>query len=153
MAKVCVGGTFDRLHKGHRALIEKAFEIAGKDGMVYIGLSNGDLVRNKPDCLSFSERKKMLEEFLKSKDYRNYKIIPICNRYGLTLDEDFDAIVVSEETFPVAEEINRLRRERGKKEMRIVKIPMVLAEDGKPISSSRIRSGEIDREGTIIRRV
>ena len=60
-------------------------------------------------------------------------------------------IVVSEETFDVAVEINRIRKERGMTEMEIVKIPMIKAEDGRPISSSRIKKGEIDEEGRLIR--
>lgn len=151
MKRVCVGGTFDKFHKGHRALIDKAFEVAGEDGIVIIGLSNGELIKDKHQCLNFNGRKKLLERYLKSRNLRNYKIVPIYDRYGLTLEEDFDVIVVSEETFEVAKEINRLRKEKGMKEMEIVKVPMVLAEDGKPISSSRIRKGEIDREGNLLK--
>lgn len=151
MKKVCVGGTFDRIHKGHKELLKKAFEIAGKNGKVIIGLSDGDLIKEKANCMDFEERKKRLEEYLNSKDFENYEIVPIYDRYGKTLEEDFDVIVVSEETHHIAEEINRIRKERGMKEMEIVSIPMVLAEDGRPISSSRIKKGEIDENGRCIK--
>ena len=39
--KVAVGGTFDELHSGHKALINKAFEVGEK---VVIGLSSGEFV-------------------------------------------------------------------------------------------------------------
>ncbi len=151
MKKVCVGGTFDRLHRGHKVLIEKAFEIAGKEGKVIIGLSAGALAEKKKNCLDFNERKKNLENFLKARGFSNYEIYPIHDKYGLTLVEDFDVIVVSEETFDVALEINRMRKKRGLAEMEIVKIPMIKAEDGRPISSSRIKKGEIDEEGRLTR--
>jgi len=144
--RVCLGGTFDLLHKGHKALIDRAFEIA-EGGEVWIGLSDGELARSKGVVSSYDERRRRLERYLRERGYGNYRIVPIYDRYGLTLKEDFDVIVVSEETFRVAKEINRLRKAKGLKEMRIEMIKMVLAEDGKPISSSRIRKGEIDEEG------
>ncbi|MCE7697941.1 MAG: pantetheine-phosphate adenylyltransferase [Methanobacterium paludis] len=82
----------------------------------------------------------------------NYDIQQLNEPYGTTIDdEDIDAIVVSEETEPTAFKINRIRKERGMKPIDIITIHMVLAEDGKPISSTRIRKGEIDRTGTIIK--
>ena len=76
----------------------------------------------------------------------------INDRYGSALDADFDALVVSEETLPVAREINILRRERGHRKVDIHQITCVLAEDGKWISSTRIYRGEIDEHGRVIRR-
>ena len=149
--KICVGGTFDILHKGHKALLDRAFEIAGEKGVVFIGISDEKLASQKGVISSYEERRERVEDYLQEKGYKNYKIVPISNKYGLTLDEDFDVIVVSEETSEVAKEINIIRRKKGLKEIRIEKIPMVMAEDGKPISSTRIRKGEIDEEGRMLK--
>jgi len=151
--KVCVGGTFNKLHKGHKSLIEKAFESAGKNGFVYIGLSTGELIKNKKNIKSFNDRKKVLEHFLHQKNFLNKAIIvPIDKKYGLTLTEDYDAIVVSTETKKIAKEINLKRKQIGKKPLKIIKIPYVLSEDGEPISSTRINNKEIDENGNIITR-
>ena len=149
--KVCIGGTFDIIHKGHKLLISKAFEIANENGTVFIGITSDDLIKNKKETRSFNSRKKSVKEFLKKKETLDKAIIKkINNKFGPTVDEDFDAIVVSPETVKTAEEINKIRKNKGKKPIKIVKIPFVLADDGKPISSTRIRNGEIDTEGYII---
>ena len=54
--KVCVGGTFNYLHKGHRDLISKAFEIAGKDGSVLIGLTSEEMAKYKEKIKSDHKR-------------------------------------------------------------------------------------------------
>ena len=149
--KVCVGGTFNKLHKGHKLLLSKAFESAGKKGYVYIGLSTGELIKGKKNIKSYDERKKIVEHFLLENNFFNQAIIvPINKKYGLTLIEDYDAIVVSPETKEIAEEINLKRKEIGKKLLKIIQIPYVLSEDGKPISSTRINNKEIDENGKII---
>ena len=72
--------------------------------------------------------------------------------YGTTVfDDEFDAIVVSEETEPVAVEINEIRDSKGMSLLDIVVVSFVLADDGHPISSTRIRSGEINKKGNILK--
>jgi pantetheine-phosphate adenylyltransferase len=58
--------------------------------------------------------------------------------------------VVSDETRPGALEINETRKKNGLKTLEIISIPLVLADDQKPISSTRIKKGEIDKEGRIL---
>ncbi|HUK92486.1 MAG TPA: pantetheine-phosphate adenylyltransferase, partial [Methanomicrobiales archaeon] len=100
----------------------------------------------------FGDRKRDLEEFIEGKKFKAaYRIEPLGNRYGSAPEEDFDALVVSEETLPVGMEINRLRQERGKRKVDIHQISCVLADDGRWISSTRIHRGEIDREGRLVR--
>lgn len=149
--KVCIGGSFNYLHKGHKLLIVKAFEIAGRKGTVFIGLSTGDLIKNKKSMKSLDERKNDLEKYLSKKGFIDFTTIkPINDKYGPTLEEDFDAIVVSPETINTAKEINQKREQRGKKPLEIIKIPFVLAKDGKPISSTRIINKEIDEDGNVL---
>ena len=151
--KVCIGGTFNHLHKGHKLLINKAFETAGKQGQVFIGITTGELTDEKRDVKSFEERKKTVEEYIsKEKITVRYLIKPICNKYGPSLDEDFDAIIISPETRPTAEEINKILKQKGKKPLQIIQIPFVLADDNIPISSSRIGNKEIDKDGRILKR-
>ena len=149
--KVCIGGTFDIIHKGHRLLIKKAFEIAGENGTVFIGITSDDLIKNKKENRSFNSRTRAIKGFLEEKELLDRAVIKVINnKFGPTLYEDFDVIVVSPETYKTAEEINKLRKNKRKKTIEIVKIPFVLADDGKPISSTRIRDNEIDIEGHII---
>ena len=148
---VCLGGTFNYLHKGHEYLILKALEIAGNDGSVFIGLTTGNLIKNKGEIKSFKVRKKDIENFLLEKGQIEFVTIkPIKDKFGPTLEEEFDAIVVSPETKKTAIEINQIREQKGKKPLKIVQIPFVLAKDGKPISSTRIANKEIDENGNIL---
>ncbi|MHC1601336.1 MAG: phosphopantetheine adenylyltransferase [Candidatus Nezhaarchaeales archaeon] len=148
---VAVGGTFDRLHKGHKELLKLAFKISHR---VIIGVTSDKMVaRSKGDSTigSFEERKRKLEEWIEKEEMcktAEYEVVMIDDVYGTAIyDEKLEALVVSEETFPRALTINRLRVKRGLKPLVVVVTPMVLAYDGKPISSTRIRRGEIDEEG------
>jgi len=150
--RVCIGGTFDILHKGHKKLIDKAFELAGKNGFVFIGLTKNKLTKEKKIIGNIKERQKKLEEYLSEKSFIKKAVIkPINDKYRPTIEEDFDAIVVSPETFKTAEEINSIRVKKGKKPLKIIKIPFVLADDDKPISSTRIFEGEIDKNGCVLK--
>jgi pantetheine-phosphate adenylyltransferase len=149
---VCLGGTFYPLHEGHKALLRTAFQVAGPKGSVFIGVTSASMTKKKKGIASFEKRKQSIEHFLvEEKFIGQASIQPLFNKFGPTLNGDFDAIVVSPETQPTAEEINKMRIFKGKKRLQIIVIPFVLSEDGKPISSSRIRRKEIDEKGSILK--
>jgi pantetheine-phosphate adenylyltransferase len=149
---VCLGGTFYPFHKGHKALLKKAFQVAGVQGSVFIGVTSAAMVKKKGKLASFEKRKQLIEQFLTEENVlEQVTIQPLSNKFGPTLIGDFDAIVVSPETKPTAEEINKKRTQLRKKPLQIVVIPFVLSEDNQPISSSRIRRKEIDENGTMLK--
>jgi len=152
-AVVAVGGTFDEFHKGHRALLMKAFEVGNR---VLIGLCSDDFARKlrKPHKVAaYEERLDDLKDFLRRHGMLDRaEVIPLHDPYGVTLSSGcLNAIVVSRETEPRAYEINEKRRARGLPPLDIVVVEMVPAEDHVPISTTRIRRREIDREGRVLK--
>jgi pantetheine-phosphate adenylyltransferase len=146
--KVAVGGTFEPLHDGHKALLDKAFSIGDE---IVIGVTSDEMARKRiRSVLPFEIRAENLRRYIKRKYGIEPKIIKLEDKYGDVVEEDYDCIVVSPETHRVALEINEKRREIGRAPLRIVLVPHVLAEDGKPISSTRIKSGEIDVHGRLL---
>ncbi|MDR2830090.1 MAG: phosphopantetheine adenylyltransferase [Methanobrevibacter sp.] len=147
--KVAVGGTFDRFHHGHRKLLETAFEIGNN---VVIGVTSTEFAQVKGNVEPCSIRMFNLNEFLSKCNNVNFSIFKLDDSFGSTIfDEDFDAIVVSEETEPTAVKINEIREQKNMDQLAIFVISYVVADDGIPISSTRIRKGEIDIKGRIIK--
>ncbi|PTD93865.1 phosphopantetheine adenylyltransferase [archaeon SCG-AAA382B04] len=145
--KVAIGGTFSLLHAGHTYLLKKALSIGDE---ITIGLSSDKMVSK--DGKSFKKRKNSLKEFLSQKNFNcKYEIIKLEDEYGPAIHEDFDAIVVSPETEKTAEEINEIRQKKGLDQIEVIVTDLILAEDWKPISSTRIRKGEINNKGKIIK--
>jgi pantetheine-phosphate adenylyltransferase len=146
---VVIGGTFDHFHAGHKALLEESFRV-GKN--ITIGIAMEKLYKNKflsETIETFEIRKKSVSEFLKKKGwFKRAKLISFSHfTGGADKLKNIDAIVVSKETYPNALRINRLREKNKLPLLKIISINDVLAEDGKLISSERIRTGEIDRDG------
>lgn len=150
--KVAVGGTFDYIHDGHKSVLSKAFEIGEN---VLIGLVSDwmELRKDSAGISPIGKRMKSVKDYLKERgwlDRAEFEVIsdpvgPAGN------DEDLEAIIVSEETREGAERINKIRAENGLDSLDIIEVPLVIADDGKPISSIRIRYGEIDVHGNVIR--
>jgi len=149
-----MGGTFDVLHRGHRALLDAAFA-AGDEG-VSIGVTTDAFAnaRRERKVHPFAQRVAALNAFLAERGYLpRAEIIPIDHPFGFAMEPRFDAIAATEETAATADAINQERRARGLTELRVVLAPYILADDARPIKSTRIRNGELDGEGHLKRPV
>lgn len=150
---VLVGGTFDQLHKGHRVLLMKAFEVGEH---VKIGLTSDEfakkLVKNH-EVASYQERLEELKNFLQKHGVlERAEIVLLDNAYGVTLSKGCaEALVVSRETELRAFAITEKRSVMGLPPLEVVVVDMVPAEDAVPISTTRIRKKEIDREGRLLK--
>jgi pantetheine-phosphate adenylyltransferase len=149
MPRVAVGGTFNPLHDGHIALLKKAVELS-RGGELLIGLTSDEMTRAKDhEVDAYNSRYEDVIKFIKT-----LGVIPTIVRledpYGPTIIEEFDFLVVSPETYPSGLKINTIRSERNLTQLKIVLVDYVLADDGLPISSTRIWNGEIDKHGKAI---
>jgi pantetheine-phosphate adenylyltransferase len=147
MASVAIGGTFDILHDGHKALLKNAYQL----GDVVIGLVSDEMAQRKAHLSNtYDTRKKTLTTYIKALTGTDPAIVTLGDPFGPTLKLKFDYIVVSPDTFRTAQEINTLRSQRGLPSIKIICVDFVLAQDGQPISSTRIHRGEIDDHGLLL---
>ena len=110
----CLGGTFDRLHAGHKILLSEALLVANHRAV--IGLAFGDLLNQKllrELILPYDQRKLELEAFLHSIHLSNQKteIVPIDEPFGPSItDGQLDVMVLSSEVEGAISKVNELRR-------------------------------------------
>jgi pantetheine-phosphate adenylyltransferase len=145
---IVLGGTFDGLHKGHAHILTHAFTVGAH---VTIGLtSEAYIKRFKKDShvAPFSKRYGTLTKWLRKNNFASRATIALLdNHWGPAVLGEYDAIVVTRENREKAEEINAIRKERGIPPLEILEVDLISAQDKHPISSTRIRDGEIDRIG------
>jgi cytidyltransferase-like protein len=146
---VTLGGTFDHLHAGHKQILDFAFSISD---FVSIGLTSDKFIRNKyinTALLPYVTRQQELLTYLKGKGYSNrFKIIELDDIYGTTLtDSTLQAMIVTRETYANAVKINEVRISKQQEPLAIEVCEFKKDIKHKIIRSSRIRAGEITREG------
>jgi cytidyltransferase-like protein len=149
---ITVAGTFDVMHKGHWFLLVEAFKVAE---IVHIGVTTDRFASSmkKPHYIDpYEDRVVTVRDFLKSKKLLSRsRFFPLDDPFGPAIENgNLEGILVSEETEAAAEEINRTRVKNGMKPLLIFVMKMVLADDGEPISSTRVRKQEVDRYGHLI---
>ncbi len=147
---VAMGGTFDVIHKGHITLLSEAFSISAK---VIIGLTSDELALRKEKDLQ-NDYNKRLETLVKTIETKfpkmEFEISKLDNDFGpAVLEKEVQALIVSGETSDQGEILNRLRKQKNLPLVEVVVVPMVLAQDGLKISTTRIKNQEIDNDGNL----
>jgi len=140
--KVCLGGTFNVIHRGHLALFKRAFEEGDE---VFVGLTSDSMAaeRRSVPVQDYNTRLKNLSEALSRLcNGKRFWIFRIDDDLGPAVRENYDVIVVSAETVKGAESVNRAREAGGLKPLRISAVDIVLGPDGKKVSSTRIIQGK-----------
>ncbi len=127
---VAVGGTFDRLHAGHRLLLA-ATALVATEG-IYVGVTADKLLinkRNKDLLEPYETREAAAVDYMKRINPKvtvaagalaDPKVPPLA-----ATDADFQAIVVSEETISGAEAINYVRKSLGFDPLVIVVVGLI----------------------------
>ena len=145
---VATGGTFDILHKGHYMLLLKAFEVGRR---VIIGVTSDSFATRKQKKIinNYGIREENLKKFI-DKNFKksNYSLYQLDDFFGPTvLTRDVQAIITTESSLENCVRINKLREANGMPQLEIILVPLVEDKEGKVISSTRIREGEIDING------
>lgn len=149
--KAALGGTFDRLHKGHEHLLTTALDTADE---LLVGITTEILTGDKPLAQliePYEVRELTVRKLLDSKGAANrYAIVPLNDVYGTTLtDTSIDVIVVTEQTLPGAGVINAKRQELGQIALPVVVAGLIKDAGGTYLSSTRIRQGLVSRSGRV----
>ena len=141
-----IGGTFDRFHAGHKKLIENALEKCKK---IEIWIISDEIAsKNNPLTMKWENRKEDIINNLGKDSINKIKFGILKNEFGPAPSHpDATAIICTAETADMCIKINKMRRERKLNELEIIEVDHEKAWDGRPISSTRIRNGEINRQG------
>ncbi|CAB3220678.1 unnamed protein product [Arctia plantaginis] len=113
---VAVGGTFDRLHNGHKILLSQAALRSTKH--LTVGVTDVNMIQSKKlwELIEPVEtRINVVLNFLKDiNPDLEYNVFPLQDLYGPTKDDPkYELIIVSEETAKGASKINEKRVEGG----------------------------------------
>lgn len=144
-----LGGTFDHFHAGHAHFLDFAASFANT---LVIGITRDGLVSEKEyieSLQSFDVRLQAVRQYCEDKNY-TFQLVPLENSVGPTLGElPVDVLIVTQLTQEGGRVINALRQKKGLEKLPIKVCTMLKDAKKHIISSTRIRKGEIDRQGRL----
>ncbi|MFL2969685.1 MAG: pantetheine-phosphate adenylyltransferase [Candidatus Poseidoniaceae archaeon] len=140
-----VGGTFDRLHAGHRLLLEAACKRAET---VEVHITTNAMAEHKSMfVLDFEQRRCDLLDWAATKD-TSITVHALGDAFGPAPHHaTADAIVATPETVGMCQSINDQREANGLPALHIIEVAHLRGIEGGIISSSSIRNGSMDLEG------
>ena len=143
--KVAVAGTFNVLHEGHKALLDRAMWMADE---LFIGITSDEMASaNRKEVIPYYLRRKAIEDYVISKG-EIATIFPIDDIYGPPgIMDDIDILVVSEETKENGKLVSRMREKKGLKPLKLDVVSLYTNCDGRKLNASDIMSGEMSRDG------
>ncbi|MHA1738983.1 MAG: pantetheine-phosphate adenylyltransferase [Candidatus Heimdallarchaeota archaeon] len=152
----CLGGTFDRLHSGHKLLLDTAFTLIQN---VLIGITTDELARRGKEIpkliYDYEKRAEDVRTYLLNKgiteDRIHIKPLSRATQYADELPE-LEVIVLSPETYGRLLDINDIRRDRDLKELIAIAIPYYRNDNGKIVSSKLFRELELQLQQQIKRK-
>lgn len=141
-----LGGTFDRLHAGHKLFLDIA-AFYGQN--VHVGLISKNYLVEKPKNFTkiiqkYEKRRNEVENYLSQR--KTISLFSKITKPGmdreLAEESKLNALVVSQETCSGAIAINHQRIEINEQKLTIIVIPYVTRDDGTLESSTRMRREE-----------
>ena len=143
-----VGGTFDFFHIGHQKLINSCLNNCD---ILEIWISSDKITQRKdPRISSWKERSNLIKQNLSLEQSSKVTFHELLDDYGVAIShKNATKIFCTSETFSNCEVINEKRSQNGLKPLSIILVSHELSKDGSIISSSRIRNGQINRDGEV----
>jgi len=141
-----IGGTFDRFHDGHARLIERSLDACIS---LEVWLTSDSSAHSKdPRILSWGERCQGIRDRMAPASSERISFGVLEDPYGPAPTHlEAGAIICTPETRPTCDEINSMRLQNHLQPLEVIEVEHLMAQNGEPLSSSRIRNGEIDRAG------
>ncbi|CAF4961884.1 unnamed protein product [Rotaria sp. Silwood1] len=155
-----LGGTFDRLHNGHKLLLTESALLC--DEKIVVGVTDGVMIQNKITYLPCITSTKVLSEVIEPVNDRMSNVHsfvdlirpslyvhcePIEDPCGPSATmADLNCIIVTDETQQGALQVNKERQQNGLSQLAVHVIPMVPADNNNQDGDNKLSSTSLRRQ-------